>query len=450
MKKVYVTDFGAKSDSGLQTDKIQAAIDDVFMSGGGVVVVPEGDFEVGSIRIRSGIRLHLEKNAHLIGSKNPEDYTDILNDKTEPLSDEDKTDALWTPPDARKNFHYMNKAGSRWNNAIIKAVDAENIEITGETGAYIDGRDCFDEKGEERYRGPHAVNFYRCKNIFFEGYLIKNSANWAHALFDCSNITMENVCVEAGHDGIHVTSCSNVTINNCRFYTGDDCVAGIDNHNVTVTSCIMNTACSAFRFGGTNVLIDDCNIFGPAKYLFRGSLSDEEKRTGAMPNASHRYNMLSAFTYYSDFSREIKSTVTNIIMQNCTVENADRFLHYNFSGNETWQINKPLEQITFENIKASGIRNPVTAYGDAEKKISLTLKNCILEFAEDREEAPFMHLCNFKEVLLQNTTVKNIKGDILIKSWSGDKNLICSGFSAENFDKTDIFYTDEQFVCKPI
>lgn len=450
MKKVSITEFGAKSDSGLQTDKIQAAIDYIFESGGGIVVIPEGDFEVGSIRLRSGIRLHLERNAHLIGSKNPEDYTCILSDKTEPLSDEDKTDVLWTPPAIRKNFYHMNKAGSRWNNAIIRAVDAENIVISGEIGAYIDGRDCFDEKGEELYRGPHAVNFHRCKNITLEGYSIKNSANWAHAIFDCTNIAMKNVYVEAGHDGIHLTSCNNITIDDCNFCTGDDCVAGIDNHNVTVTNCVMNTACSAFRFGGTNVLIDGCNIFGPAKFLFRGSLTDEEKRNGVKPNSSHRYNMLSAFTYYSDFSREIKGNVTNIIMQNCTIENADRFLHYNFSGNETWQKNKPLEQITFRNIKAVGIRNPVTAYGDYDKKISLTFKDCNLEFSKDREEAPFMYLCNFKEVLLQNTTVKNIKGNVLIKSWSNDKDLICDGFLAENFDKTEIFYTDEPFVCKSI
>ena len=31
------------------------------------------------------------------------------------------------------------------------------------------------------------------------------------------------------------------------------------------------------RLGGTNVLVEDCKV-GPCKYLFRGSLTDDEKR----------------------------------------------------------------------------------------------------------------------------------------------------------------------------
>ena len=173
---------------------------------------------------------------------------------------------------------FFQKIGSRWNNALIRAVFAENVAIIGEEGSVIDGADCFDEHGEEFYRGPHAIAMHHCKNITFSGYTIKNSANWAHNICYSQNIECSNVKVLAGHDGIHMSDCKNIIIKDSEFYTGDDCVAGFANINVLVSDCKLNSAYSAMRFGGTNALIRNCHIFGPGKYLFRGSLTDEEKR----------------------------------------------------------------------------------------------------------------------------------------------------------------------------
>ena len=202
--------------------------------------MPEGDYVTGGLRIRSGVRLHLERNAHLIGSKNLDDYLEFLNDKIEPIKEEDKTNDIWLPLEERLSYNFMTKCAGKWNNALIRAIDAENIAITGEKDSYIDGKDCFDEKGEENYRGPHAINFHRCKNIKLSGYKIQNSANWAHALFDCENINIEKVVVEAGHDGCHVRNCKNVKIYKSEFYTGDDAIAGFANLNVVVRDCIVN------------------------------------------------------------------------------------------------------------------------------------------------------------------------------------------------------------------
>ena len=190
--------------------------------------------------------------------------------------------------------------------------------------------------------------------------------------------------MEAGHDGIHFTTCDNITIRNCQFYTGDDCVAGFDNLNVLVEDCELNSACSAFRMGGTNVLIQRCHVYAPAKYMFRGVMRMEDKRAGILSNdaagVKMRYNMLSLFTYYADNSVVIRNTPGNIIVRDCTVEGADRFLHFNYSGNEPWQRNRPLTSITFENIRATGIAMPLTAYGDVDEKCELILKNIDFSF----------------------------------------------------------------------
>lgn len=450
---IKITDCGAIPNSdGLQTDKIQKAIDICFEEGGGTVVIPAGVFKTGGIRIRSNITLYLEKGALLKGSRNPEDYFGYIDDKIEPLPDELITDGKWNRAEigGNRDYRFMRVAGSRWNNALIRAINAENVSIIGEEGSVIDGSDCFDELGEEHYRGPHCIGMFYCKNITFKGYTIKDSANWAYSTFYCENITAENLTVEAGHDGIHMTVCKNITIENCHFYTGDDCVAGFSNVNVLVRNCELNSACSALRFGGTNVLVEKCHMYGPCKYLFRGSMSDEEKRSGVKPSLEgHRNNMLSVFTYYSDFSVNIDYQPGNIIIKDCKVDYADRFLHYNFSGNEWWQSNRPLESIRFENIKARDISMPLTAYGAADTPVTLELKNLEISLRKGFENIDFMHTANYKKILIENVRIENCKSETLIRKWT-DGEIELNNIKCDIDEKNYIKQASEDFMCKPI
>ena len=425
IKTFRVTDFGAiQGSNALQTEKIQAAIDACFLEGGGEEIIPEGTFITGSIRLRSNVTLHLLKNACLKGSKNPEDYySSYINDKIEPLPEEWITDGLWNRfgPGWTRDYRFMRLPGSRWNHGLIKAINAENIAIIGEEGSIIDGSDCFDEKGEEEYRGPHLINMFYCKNVSFCGYTAKDSANWAHAIYYSENITMKNVTVLAGHDGIHATVCRNIIIEDSNFYTGDDCVAGFANLNVLVKNCVLNSACSALRFGGTNALIEGCHMYGPCRYLFRGCLTPEEKRSGIKPDVTtHRNNMLSAFTYYSDFSVEVPYTPGNIIIKDCRIDYADRFLHFNFSGNEPWQRNRPLTSVIFENIIATDISMPLTAYGDSDNKIDIVFKNVSISMREGFSDVPLFHMGNFKKLTLENFTVENTTAPCLVRTWTDD------------------------------
>lgn len=454
-KKTFdITDFGALPNVfELQTDKIQAAIDKCFESGGGVIVVPEGVFMSGGIRLRSNCTLYLKSGAVIKGSRDPEDYFEYKNDKLEPLGDL-VTDAEWNRAEISDNpdkaYEFFSLAGSRWNNALIRVVNAENVAIIGEGGSVLDGSDCFDEKGEENYRGPHCINMFYCKNVIFKGYMVKDSANWAHALFYCENILADSVEVLAGHDGIHMNGCENVKIQNCGFYTGDDCVAGFANVNVTVRNCELNSACSALRFGGTNAIIEKCHIYGPCRYLFRGSLSEEEKRNGAKPNTKgHRNNMLSAFTYFSDFSMTVKHQPENILISDCKIECADRFLHYNYSGNEMWQKNRPLKSIRFENITATDISMPLTAYGDEKTPVTLILENVSISFRNGFENIDFMHICNYDLIMLKKLELKNYKGNALLKKWS-DGNIIIDNLKCDlDREKIEVTAT-ESFSAQPI
>lgn len=438
MKTVSILDHGARADGSVCTLAIQSAIDECFLQGGGTVEIPGGTYLTGGIRLRSNVTLHLLENAVLLGTRDPVDYFAWLHDSVEPLATEDVAEDL--DSNRLPNYRFL---GRRWTNGLIRAIDAENIAIIGEKGSTIDGNDCFDPLGEEQYRGPHAISFYRCQNIHLRGYTVQRSANWAHNIWQGSQIYIEQVQVLAGHDGVHVTRCDNVVIRNCQFYTGDDSIAGFSNLNVLVENCEVNSACSGFRFAGTNVLISHCHIFAPCRYAFRGSMSLEEKQKGAPSHTSGvRTNMVSAFTYYSDFSVDIPYQPGNIVIADSVIDGADKLFHYNRSGNERWQTNRPLDNIRFERVVATNLAQPSILYGEADYPLTAEFHDVQMTLRPGSEHTPLFRVCNYKNISLNHLSVQGDKDVPLIQSWS-DGNIQVESLSC-NPPRTSLL---EQMTC---
>ena len=155
--------------------------------------------------------------------------------------------------------------------------------------------------------------------------------------------------------------------------------------------------------------------YGPAKYLFRGSLSQEEKAAGAMSGRNERRNMLSLMTYYADRTIPVRNRPGGIVFEDVTCENVDRFLHYNYSGNETWQRAVPLADITFRNVRANGILLPLCAYGDAAVPFRLTLENVDLSFREPVKE--LVRGAHVEAVKADGLRVKGVEGPFF-RNWS--------------------------------
>ena len=70
-----ILDYGAVSDTTrLSTDAVQRTIDQCAADGGGRVVVPAGNYNIGTLVLRTGVELHLESGATLYGSTRLSDY----------------------------------------------------------------------------------------------------------------------------------------------------------------------------------------------------------------------------------------------------------------------------------------------------------------------------------------------------------------------------------------
>jgi polygalacturonase len=199
-------------------------------SAGGTITIPAGDWlSNGPIHFQSRIRLHLEKDAVLKFSRDPEHYLPLVLTR-------------WEGTEC-------------WNySPLIYARGVTDIAITGEgtiDGQGFDGffqwrpkqRDSQQllrkmgadgapvEKrifGEGHYLRPGFVQFLSCARILIDGPRFVDSTFWMIHPVYCDHVTIRNVTLKSDHlnsDGVDPDSSTNVLIEQCVFDVGDDGVA---------------------------------------------------------------------------------------------------------------------------------------------------------------------------------------------------------------------------------
>lgn len=414
MKIFNIRDYGARVCDLLQTDSIQKAIDDCFLAGGGRVVIPCGVYLTGGIRIRSGVELYLESGAILKGSRKAEDYFGYQNDTLEPVAIEE------TDPDTKKCG--STTPTSRWCNALIRAFDAHDFSIVGEKGSYIDGCNAYDPEGEHNYRGAHGFSIWRCKNIRFEGYTFMNSGNWSHALFQSQNITIRNVTILGGEDGVDIRTCDDVLIEECDINTPDDAVAGYDNNNVIVRNCRLNSACMPLRIGGNNFLVENC-VSDERNFAPRGGLPMEERIMGIQSNPHTRRECRAVFSYYCDFRAKLRKTPENIVIRNCRFEQVRETIRLEFTGLNRWCRQRALKEITFENCYMGDLYYTGMLWGDAEDKVICRFKNVTFACREGMGDVPLLSVGNVEKLLFEDCTFEGFTKPVLLVGTDDEQNI---------------------------
>ena len=187
------------------TEAIQKTIDACHAAGGGMVLVPAGDFVTGTLHLKSHITLSLDYGASLLGSQNQADYP---------------TDKL-------------RRAREGQSECLLYAEDATDIRLEGL--GVIDGRgtpEAFPETPAGRGGGdrrPRLLRFEGCENLTFSGLTYKRPAFWGLHLVDCKNIHFDAITVRflnngQNNDGLDLDGCENVLIENCDIQSGDDAI----------------------------------------------------------------------------------------------------------------------------------------------------------------------------------------------------------------------------------
>lgn len=376
----------------LVTKEIQQVIDRCRDNGGGRVLIPEGEYHIASLMLYSDITLYLEAGAKLIGSTDWQDYTDFHVPSTLAYHHSQRIIDAWNLPP-----HYFN--------AMITAVEARNVAIIGEEGSEINGADCFDPNGEEKFRGPMGIVMCKCSEITLRGYKFVDSANWSHQLDSCVNVQIDHVTVLAGHDGFNVHHCTNVCIEDCEIKTGDDCIAGYDARNVYVRNCYMNTSCNAFRFGGVNLTVEKCTVEGPGIYPHR---------------VSGRHNLLYAFEYYSLQDDDIRENSGNWKICDCSFRNIDGFIHYVFGDIKEHQTNRPMEHMLVENCEISGLLKTSAYKGVENTQGSIVFSNVSIGFRKEAETNVFLEINDWVKADMRH--VKKEQDSLILVKKTGRRN----------------------------
>lgn len=415
MMNCSILDFDARVTDALQTKQIQAAIDACFLAGGGTVTIPAGVFRTGGIRLRSNVTLYLERGAILEASQDPEDYSDYLLDSIEPISQGEL--------DTYRKVGISASPFSRWSNGLIRAIHAKDIAIIGEEFSWIDGMNCYDETGEEDYRGPHVISIHFCENVTLKGYSIHRSGNWGHAIFDSKNIVADSVTVLGGHDGFDIRSCDNVVIENCYFDTGDDCVAGFDNNDVIVRNCLLGSSSNLFRFGGNNVLFENCRSLNGGSFGHRGNMSPSKKQQGASSGTEQPHRTSACFMYYCDFRANISRPVENILVRNCEFGEMMTIFSQNWNENYIWCCNRPLQQIKFENCKFNSVSDSIYIHASAEEPMLFEMEKCDITVRPGYENIAFLHGIDFGTVHMTNVRLHGFTNPRIVKHTSGSVRL---------------------------
>jgi hypothetical protein len=98
----------------------------------------------------------------------------------------------------------------------IRANGANNIRVIGR--GILDGDNKFEQ----------MVLVENCKNVLFEGIMIRNGDGWTNTLMNCDKLKYNNVKVISfgpGGDGIDPLNCRKIIISNCFLRCTDDCIA---------------------------------------------------------------------------------------------------------------------------------------------------------------------------------------------------------------------------------
>jgi len=248
---VKVPTFPARTcpvTAGASTAAINDAIAGCSMMGGGVVTFAAGTYAVGSIHLKSNVKLQL--NGATLRATNaidpPEPYTSPIRCQDE--------------------------GHSHWHNALLWGENLTNVAIVGGT---LDGAGL-----DTEYQKMIAIK--SSSNLLFEDLTQRNTGHFGYLLTDCHHITMSKLNIRPSRDGVNLMQCTNVNAHDLNITGGpddafalkSDCSVGkvLPTENITVTNATLSASiANAAQIGSetagnfTNISWSKIKITGGAK-----------------------------------------------------------------------------------------------------------------------------------------------------------------------------------------
>ena len=259
-----IVSYGAVNDTTqLSTAAVQKAIDDCSAAGGGRVVVPTGNYKIGTIILKSNVHMHLEQGATLYGSTDLKDYLPL---KTDYVSLRTQTETI----------------------QLIFADKASNMVIDG--FGTIDGRGRSFKKlswNDEGITRPHLLRFIQSSDITLRDITLKNSGCWMQHYLACDRVKIDGIKVfnrnNYNNDALDLDGCHEVVVCNMFADSDDDAITLKSTsprlcENIRIADCVVSSHCNAIKLGTeTNGGFRNINISG---IVVKPSYDQKEKFFG--------------------------------------------------------------------------------------------------------------------------------------------------------------------------
>lgn len=212
---IDVKDLGAVGDGEADDSRaFEEAVALLAEHGGGRLVVTAANYSIHPINLTSNMILDIRDGATISGIPDKSVWPLI-----EPL-----------PSYGQGRDH----PGPRYS-SLLHGEELDNVTIQGYGyNSVLDGNgeywwDMHRDKTEVYTRG-HLIEFLNSTNLVVDHIRLVNSPFWNNHMFNCDNVTMRRMIVEAPEDspntdGWDPDSCRNVTIEDSFYSGGDDCVA---------------------------------------------------------------------------------------------------------------------------------------------------------------------------------------------------------------------------------
>lgn len=259
-----IVNYGAVNDTTqLSTSAVQKAIDACSAAGGGRVVVPTGNYKIGTIILKSNVHMHLEQGATLYGSTDLKDYLPM---KTDYVSLRTQTETI----------------------QLIFADKATNVVIDG--FGTIDGRGRSFKKlswNDEGITRPHLLRFIQSSDITLRDITLKNSGCWMQHYLACDRVKIDGIKVfnrnNYNNDALDLDGCHEVVVSNMFADSDDDAITLKSTsprlcENIRIADCVVSSHCNAIKLGTeTNGGFRNINISG---IVVKPSYDQKEKFFG--------------------------------------------------------------------------------------------------------------------------------------------------------------------------
>jgi hypothetical protein len=309
------------------TVAIQAAIDAASRAGGGVVLVPRGEFLTGSIELRSHVTLRLDDGALLQGLGPVEGAYPVHQVIQSPLLETATAFAAGaSPPQV---------------SALIFARGQRNIAVEG--SGIVDGNGgVFPISGIR----PSIFCFIQCENVRVADVTTRSSAFWTQHYVQCTRVQIERVTVHShlpdrNNDGIDLVECHQVRLTDSTIIADDDAI------------CLKSNLSPSH--GTRDILVENCTVYGRKSAVKIGTES-----LGPFANITVR-NLTAYGTRGVNLYSVDGALLRNILVENVVIRDGyaallvhvgDRLL---FKGNDSSGARVPggISNVTVRNLDAT-------------------------------------------------------------------------------------------------